>query len=192
MDSTQNAWSVTMWYTRRNVNSCNIRTLGTKIPRRLFKAAVCKYPTTVNESELYILFSKPYSLIWHLVRGNRVRNGGLSRPFSHDFRPKHAESVHQKLHFWKFLWTVCSTTQSTLELIMAWMMSTAFRCSKNRLSSRSPLCWLDEYVHVHTTIVQTQVDFVDFHKRVETNSWILMSHISFDMISFSFQLTCPV
>ena len=31
----------------------------------------------------------------------------------------------------------------------------------------------------HTTIGQTQVDFVDFHRWVETNSWILMSHMSF-------------
>ena len=28
---------------------------------------------------------------------------------------KHAECVHQKLHFWEFLWTVWSTTQSTVE-----------------------------------------------------------------------------
>ena len=34
----------------------------------------------------------------------------------------------------------------------------------------------------HTTmIVQTQVDF---HRRVETDSWILMSHIWHDMTSF--------
>ena len=68
--------------------------------------------------------------------------------------PKHAECVHQKLHFWKFLWTVCSTTQSTVELMMTWMMSTAFRCSRNRLSNRSPLCWFNEYVHVHMVVLQ--------------------------------------
>ena len=39
---------------------------------------------------------------------------------------KHAECVHQKLHFRKFLWTVCSTMQSTVESMMTWMMSTAF------------------------------------------------------------------
>ena len=44
----------------------------------------------------------------------------------------------------------------------------------------------------HTTIGQTQVDFIDFHRWFETNSWILMSHMSFDMTSFSFRLTCPV
>ena len=32
--------------------------------------------------------------------------------------PKHAECIHQKLHFWKFLWTVCSTMQSTVESMM--------------------------------------------------------------------------
>ena len=36
----------------------------------------------------------------------------------------------------------------------------------------------------HTTIGQTQVDLVDFHSWVETNSWISMSHMSFDMTSF--------
>ena len=44
----------------------------------------------------------------------------------------------------------------------------------------------------HTTIGQTQVDFVDFHRWFETNSWILMSHMSFDMTSFSFRLRCPI
>ena len=68
--------------------------------------------------------------------------------------PKHAECVHQKLHFWKFLWTVCSTTQSTVESRMTRMMSTAFRCSRNRLSSRSPLCWFNENVHVRVVVLQ--------------------------------------
>ena len=35
---------------------------------------------------------------------------------------------------------------------------------------------------VHTTIVETQVDF---QRRVEIDSWILMSHIWHDMTSFS-------
>ena len=67
--------------------------------------------------------------------------------------PKHAEWVHQKLHFWKFLWTVCSTTQSTVESMMTLMMSTAFRCCRNRLSSQSPLCWFNEFVHVHMVVL---------------------------------------
>ena len=49
---------------------------------------------------------------------------------------KHAEYVHQKLHFWKFLWTVCSTTQSTVESMMTQMMRIAFTfTSRNHLSS---------------------------------------------------------
>ena len=67
---------------------------------------------------------------------------------------EHAECVHQKLHFWKFLWTVCSTMQSTVESMMTRMMSTAFRCSRNLLSSRSPLCWSNEYMHVCMVISQ--------------------------------------
>ena len=38
------------------------------------------------------------------------------------------------------------------------------------------------YILLHTTIVQTQVDF---QRRVEIDSWILMSHIWHDMTSFS-------
>ena len=33
------------------------------------------YPTTVNNSEIYILLPKPCPLMWHLVCGNPVRNG---------------------------------------------------------------------------------------------------------------------
>ena len=67
---------------------------------------------------------------------------------------KHAKCIHQKLHFWKFLWTVCSTTQSTVDSMTTRMMSTVFRCSRNRLSSWSPLCWFNEYVHVRMVVLQ--------------------------------------
>ena len=50
-------------------------TLGKIIPRRFLKPAVCKYPAIVNKSQIYTLLPKPYSLMWHIVRGNRVRNG---------------------------------------------------------------------------------------------------------------------
>ena len=55
-------------------------TLGTKSSQAVFEPAVCKYPTTVNQSEIYSLLPKPYSLMRHLVRGNRVRNGRDRRP----------------------------------------------------------------------------------------------------------------
>ena len=115
----------------------------------VLKPAVCKYPVTVIKSKIYILLPKPYTLMWHLVRGNCVRNG-------RDRRPKQAECVHQKLHFWKFLWTVCRTMQSTVESLMTRMMSTAFRLGEggNRLSSRSPFCWFNEYVHIRVVILQ--------------------------------------
>ena len=41
------------------------------------------------------------------------------------------------------------------------------------------------YLPDHTTIVQTQVDF---HRQVQTGSWILMRHIWHDMTSFSLWL----
>ena len=52
----------------------NIR-LAQEVPRRFLKPAVCKYPTTVNNSEIYILLPKPYPWMWHIMCGNRVRNG---------------------------------------------------------------------------------------------------------------------
>ena len=112
--------------------------LAQKVPPRFLKPAVCKYPTTVNKSEICILLLKPYSLMWHLVCGNRVRNGRDRRP---ETRRMSSPTVA--------LFKVCGTTQSTVESMMTWMMSTAFRCSRNRLSSRHPLCWFNEYVHVH-------------------------------------------
>ena len=50
--------------------------------------------------------------------------------------PKHGESVHQKLHFLKFLWTVCSTMQTTVESMMTRMMSTAFRLGVAKTACR--------------------------------------------------------
>ena len=46
--------------------------------------------------------------------------------------------------------------QSTVESMITRMMSTAFkaRCSRNRLSTRSPLCWFNEYMHVQVVILQ--------------------------------------
>ena len=120
--------------------------LAKLIPRRFLKPAVCKYLTTVNKSEIYILLPKPYSLMWNLVRGNRVRNGCN--------RSKTRRMRSPKVQFWKFLWTVCSTTQGTVESMITRMMSTGFMCSRNRLSSRSPLCWFNEYVHVRVVVLQ--------------------------------------
>ena len=132
--------------------------LAKLIPRWLLKPAVCKYPTTVNKSEINILLPKPYSVMWHLVRGNRVRNG-------RDRRPKHVKCVHQKLHFWKFLWTVCSTTQSIVESMITRMMSTEFfnTCRRNHLSSLSPLCLFNEYVHFRVVVLQRSA-YRNFHK----------------------------
>ena len=54
--------------------------LAKLIPWRFQKPAMCKYPITVIKSEICILLPKPYSLMWHLVCGNRVRNGRNRRP----------------------------------------------------------------------------------------------------------------
>ena len=44
--------------------------LAQLIPQQFLKPAVCKYPTTVNKSDIYmyILLPKPYSLMLHIVR----------------------------------------------------------------------------------------------------------------------------
>ena len=41
---------------------------------------MCKCPTSVNNSEKCILLPKPCPLMWHLVHGNRVRNGWYRWP----------------------------------------------------------------------------------------------------------------
>ena len=65
------------WLCNKSLDTIHLARL---IPWRFLKPAVCKYSTTVNKSEINILFPKPYSLMWHLVRGNRVRNGHDRRP----------------------------------------------------------------------------------------------------------------
>ena len=54
--------------------------LAKLIPQRFLKPAVCKYPTTVNNSEIYIVLSKPCPWMRHLMCGNRVRNGSDRKP----------------------------------------------------------------------------------------------------------------
>ena len=54
--------------------------LAQKVPWRFLKPAVCKYPTTVINSEIYILLPKPCPWMWHLVYGDHVRNGGDRKP----------------------------------------------------------------------------------------------------------------
>ena len=44
-------------------------------PRQFLKLTLCKYPTTVNNSEICIFLQKPCPLMWYLTRGNHVRNG---------------------------------------------------------------------------------------------------------------------
>ena len=92
--------------------------------------------------------------MWHLVPGNRMRNGSIEGP-------KHAKCIHQKLHFWKFLWTMCSTTQSIVEYMLTRMMSKVFRCSRNYLSNQSPLCWFNEYVHVCVVVTSKSDSFCE-------------------------------
>ena len=57
------------------VFNCTMYHLAQLIPRRFLKPAVCKYQTIVNNSEIYILLPKPCPWMWHLMCGNRVRNG---------------------------------------------------------------------------------------------------------------------
>ena len=54
--------------------------LAKLIPQRFLKPAVCKYPTTVNNSEINILLPKPCPWMGHLICGNRVRNGSDRKP----------------------------------------------------------------------------------------------------------------
>ena len=70
--------------------------LAKLIPQRFLKPAVCKYPTTVNNFEIYILLPKPCPWMWHLMCGNRVRNGS-------DRKPKTGKTRSLKLALLKIL-----------------------------------------------------------------------------------------
>ena len=50
-------------------------TLGTMNSSAVLKTSRMQYPATVNNSEMYSLLSKPCPWMWHLMSGNRVRNG---------------------------------------------------------------------------------------------------------------------
>ena len=65
--------------------NCQIATVQCTVGTKKFlgdfwKPAVCKYPTTVNNSEIYILLPKPCPWMWHLMCGNRVRFGSDRMP----------------------------------------------------------------------------------------------------------------
>ena len=53
---------------------CHIH-LVQKVRQRFLEPAGSKYPTTVNNSKIYILLSRPCSWMWHLKCWNCVRNG---------------------------------------------------------------------------------------------------------------------
>ena len=67
---------------RVDVTSWRLSTvhLAKWIPWWFLKPAMCKYPTIVNNSEIYILLPKPCPWMWHLMCGNRVRNGSDRKP----------------------------------------------------------------------------------------------------------------
>ena len=69
-------------------------TLHKKVSQQFLKPAVWNYPTTKKNSDILILLSKLCPFIWHLVSGNRVRNG-------RDSGPKYAKLFCLKLHFSK-------------------------------------------------------------------------------------------
>ena len=86
------------------------------IYRSLLKPAVCKYLTTVNNSINYIiniLLPKPYSSMWHLVRGNCVRNcRDWSVRNGSDRRARNPPNAFTKSCTFENSFGVCSTTQA--------------------------------------------------------------------------------
>ena len=107
-------------YTRKLTFHCKgaIIHLAKLIPRRFSKPAVGKYPKTVIKSGIYISLSKSYSLMWHLVRGNLVRNGCNRRPQTRRMRSPKVALLKISMD---------NTMQSTVESMITRMMSTAFR-----------------------------------------------------------------
>ena len=84
--------------------------------------------------------------MWHLVHANRVRN------VCHR-RPKTRRMCSPKVALLKI--PMDSVQYNTRHCgMITRMMSTAFMCSRNRPSSRSPLCWFNEYVYVRVVVLQ--------------------------------------
>ena len=75
--------------------------LAQLIPQRFLKPAVCKYPTTVNSSEINILLHKHCPWMWHFKWGNRVRNGS-------DRKPETGKTCTLKLALFKKSYTHCA------------------------------------------------------------------------------------
>ena len=110
---------------------------------------MCKYPITVIKSQIYILLPKPYSLMWHLVSGNRVRNDRNRRPQTRRMRSPKVALLKISMDSVQYNAEHCGINDGTDD-----EHSVLARCSRNRLSSRSPLCWFNEYVHVRVVILQ--------------------------------------
>ena len=86
IETSQNCRSTSCWVWWHPLGICTFQQkqgvihLAKLIPQRFLKPAVCKYPTTVNNSEIYILLPKSSPWMWHLICGNRVRNASDREP----------------------------------------------------------------------------------------------------------------
>ena len=104
--------------------------------------------------------------------------------------PKHAECVHWKLHFLKIpMDSVQYNTESTVELIMTLMMSTALRYSRNCLSSRSSLCRFNEYMHVRVVVLQHSA-YRNFQKC--KFQWTSFACFGFSIAAKSYTMRCHI
>ena len=94
--------------------------LAKKVPRRFLKPAVCNYSTIISNSEIYNLVPKPVRK-WLRYKARNTPNAFIQ---SCTFENSYGQcAVHQR----------CGINDDRI-------MSTAIRCSRNRLLSWSPLC----------------------------------------------------
>ena len=94
--------------------------LNQKIHCRFLNLTVRKYPTSMNNSEIYVLLPKPCSFMWNHLLGNCLRNG-------RDRRPKYPNSFYLNLHFLTIAIGRVEYNKhaSAMEFMMAWMKSIA-------------------------------------------------------------------
>ena len=82
--------------------------LAQKLPWRFLKLAMCKFPTTVNDSEIHILLPKPYSLMWTLcaeiVWEMAVIEGPNVSPKSRTFENSYGQCAVQHRALWNKWW----------------------------------------------------------------------------------------
>ena len=105
--------------------------------------------------------------MWHLVHGNRVRNCHDRRLETRWMRSPKVALLTISMDSVQYNTEHCGINDDTDD------EHREFRCSRNRLSSQNPLCWFNEYVHVHVVVLQRSAYRILYKVQVLVNEFCL-------------------